>query len=264
MSKNYEPIVLCPACGKKHFISAHTVQWVNTEPTHTLCPFCGKINEVEKKKIIVMVKMNNNGIVRCSMCDSEFKAKEHISDKAKSYVKCPFCDEMMKVTNLNPPRPQEPTIYYLVTYAHFVNGDSLEHASWCTRDDAFGGLVWKNFVGGMCPCQDEDRVHEVTMANDIMELDWTKTYMLQGLKEDFYSGWLSPNGEFVQSARNMYDNTAEFIIGKEPDELKREGWLRLERYEREPYYTPRKFVTKQQYHWLEKYGYTVYGIEDME
>ena len=110
---------------------------------------------------------------------------------------------------------REPTIYYLVTFAHFVNGDSLSHASWCTRDDAFGGLVWKNYVGGMCPCSDGDRVHEVTMVDDIMDLDWTKTYIYAGLKQDFYTGWLSPNADFVQSERGMYENTANFIIGKD-------------------------------------------------
>jgi hypothetical protein len=216
VKKEYEPIVLCPTCGKKHFVSPHTIQWINTEPTHTKCPFCGKINEVEKKK-----------------------------------------SKPMR-------RPQEPTIYYLVTYSHFVNGDSLGHASWCTRDDAFGGLVWKNFVGGMCPCSDDDRVHEVTMANDIMELDWTKTYMVQGLEEDFYSGWLSPNGEFVQSTRHMYENTAQFIIGKDLEELKRAGWLKLERYENTPYFTPRKLVTKQQYEWLKDKGYQGINMEELK
>ena len=216
MTIEFEPIIACHACGKKYFVSAHTINGNSSRSGISKCPYCGRENEPQKKKLT----------------------------------------EKM--------RQQEPTIYYLVTYDHFVNGDSLAHASWCTRDEAFGGLVWKNFVGGMCPCQDGDRVHEVTMADDIMDLDWTKTYMYQGLEEDFFTGWLSPKGEFVQSARGKLNDTAEFIIGKEPEYLKSHGWLRLEKLDRAPYFTPRNLLTKQQYHWLEAHGYKTYGMEDIE
>lgn len=161
-------------------------------------------------------------------------------------------------------KQKEPTIYYLVTYGHFVDGDSLAHASWCTRDDAFGGLVWKNFVGGMCPCSDDDKVHEITMADDIMDLDWTKTYMYAGLKEDFYSGWLSPKGEFIQSERGKYEDTANFILGKDSEQLIREGWLKLEKLGGQPYYYPRRLVNKKQYDWLVDKGYKTVDAEELE
>ena len=209
--------------------------------------------------------MDVKGFVTCSMCDFKFMAKNHIYDYDASIVKCPYCDELLKVTNMKPIKPKEPTIYYLVTYAHFVDGDSLKHASWVTRDEAFGGThVWRNMVGGMCPSEDGDRVHEVTMADDIFDLDWTKTYMYAGLKEDFYSGWLSPDGDFIQSADNMYENTADYIIGKSSDELKREGWLQLRKMDKKPYYTPRKLVTKKQFDWLKSKGYETVDMEDIE
>jgi hypothetical protein len=211
-----------------------------------------------------MERMDNKGIVKCPMCDWKFYAKDYIKDYDKGIVECPFCDELIKITNMKPTKPKGPEIYYLVTFAHFVNGDSLEHATWVTRDEAFGGLVWRNYVGGMCPCSDEDKVHEMTMADDIFDLDWTKTYMCANLKEDFYHGWLSPNGEFVQSSRDMMFNTAEYIIGKSPDELKKDGWLKLELLGKEPYYTPRNLVTKKQYDWLKSKGYETVDMEDVE
>ena len=161
-------------------------------------------------------------------------------------------------------KSDDPEIYDLVTYSNFVKGDSLENATWVTRDEAFGGYVWKNMIGGKCPCDDSDRIHEVTMADNVMDLDWKKTYMYAGLKEDFYTGWLSPNGEFVQSARNMFENTAEFIIGKTPERLKSERWLRLDKLSNEPYYTPRNLVTKKQYDWLKEHGYETVDMEDIE
>ena len=214
-----------------------------------------------------MEKMDDKGFVMCPMCDWRFDAQKNIHDSDKSIVHCPYCDELIKVINMKPTKPTKPKgpeIYYLVTFAHFVNGDGLEHATWVTRDEAFNGLVWRNYVGGMCPCNDEDKVHEMTMADNVFELDWTKTYMCAGLKDDPYYGWLSPNGEFVQSSRDMLYNTAEYIIGKSPDQLKKEGWLKLELFGKEPYYTPRKLVTKQQYEYLVDKGFQGTDMEDFE
>lgn len=209
------------------------------------------------------VRMNEQGIVTCPMCDMKFFGSGYMIDKV--ITKCPMCGELMRINNLKPMKPKEPQIYYLVTYSHFVNGDSLEHASWVTADEAFGGKhVWKNIVGGMCPCDNGDRVHEVTMADDIFDLDWKKTYMCAGLKEDFFSGWLSPDGEFVQSARGMFENTAVYIIGQSMEQLKNERWIRLDKLGKDPYYTPRNLVTKKQYDWLKEHGYETVDMENIE
>ncbi len=211
------------------------------------------------------VNMNAEGIVTCPMCDLKFFASGYWIDIAKQITQCPMCQELMKVNSPKPMKQEENTVYYLVTYAHAVKGDSLAHASWVTRDVAFGGTsVWKNMVGGMCPSSDEDRVHEVTVADDIMDLDWTKTFMYAGLKEDFFTGWLSPDAEFVQSVRGGFENTAEYILGMSQDELKRKRWIRLDKLSNEPYYTPRNPVTKKQFDWLKEHGYGTFDPEDIE
>jgi hypothetical protein len=224
------------------------------------------------------MKVNADGIITCPMCDLKFFADGYWVDFSKRITKCPFCDEMIKIDPVEsekttrysrldkakkirldkterPPREKQPPIYYLVTFANFAKGDSLENANWVTKDFAFGGSVWKNYVGGMCPCDDKDVVHEVTMADNIMDLDWKKTYMYAGLEEDFHYGWLSKDGEFIQSARNKIENTAEFILGKSEDQLKKEGWLRLCKIGKDPYFTPRKMITKKQFDWLKDKGY---------
>jgi hypothetical protein len=210
------------------------------------------------------LKLPADGILRCPNCELKFFAEGYMIDASKRITKCPMCDEMIKIDPIKPMKSEEPEIYYLVTYSQFVKGDSLANATWVTRDEAFGGYVWKNMIGGKCPCDDNDRIHEVTMADDVMDLDWKKTYMYAGLKEDFYTGWLSPNGEFVQSARNMFENTANFIIGKSPERLKSEKWLRLDRLGKDPYFTPRNLVTRKQYHWLKEHDYEGVDMEDFE
>ena len=79
-----------------------------------------------------------------------------------------------------------------------------------------------------------------------------------------FRSWLSPQGEFVQSARGMFDKTAEFVLHKTSERLKSERWILLDKLGNEPYYTPRNLVTKKQYDWLKKHGYETVDMEDLE
>jgi len=87
-----------------------------------------------------------------------------------------------------------------------------------------GGDRWLNFAGGFCPKDDTDKIIETAEAEDVSDLDWLKTDMVDERND---AGWLSRSGRFYGCNSTMHDTVADLVFNKTVKEMEDTGWVRI-------------------------------------
>jgi hypothetical protein len=104
-------------------------------------------------------------------------------------------------------------------------------------------------MGGWCPKSDKDIVLDTQEAEDIHELDWTKTSLLND-KET--SGWLNRSGKFYGCNSQAHDLVADLVFNKSVQEMEDEGWVRI--YDKTAFACMKPMSPEQRNYMLDK-GY---------
>ncbi|MBI5643750.1 MAG: hypothetical protein HY954_09790 [Deltaproteobacteria bacterium] len=99
---------------------------------------------------------------------------------------------------------------------------------------------------------EKDVIVESAEAQDLTELDWTKTPFHN---DTLTSGWLSRDGRFYGCPQVNHDVLAYCVLGIKVGELEQMGWVRVYDSSR---YTCEKRLSPEQANWLSENGYTVY------
>jgi hypothetical protein len=87
-----------------------------------------------------------------------------------------------------------------------------------------GGDRWNNYAGGYCPKCKKDEILQTCKAEDIYELDWTLTDIINN-KWD--SGWIDRNGKFYGCNSRMHDTVVDLVFNKTVQEFEDTGWVRV-------------------------------------
>jgi len=111
------------------------------------------------------------------------------------------------------------TTYFLVQMKH-GNDSQIIMTSWYEDD----GDKWQNYMGGWCPKSDNDIVLKTQEAEDIHELDWLKTSLIN---DKGTSGWLNRSGRFYGCNSQAHDLVADLVFNKSVKEMEYEGWVRI-------------------------------------
>lgn len=136
------------------------------------------------------------------------------------------------------------TTYCLVSM-HPCEDPKIVKTSW--YEDADG--KWVNYMGGWCPKSDNDIVVETQEAEDIHDLNWLKTSLIND-KET--SGWLDRSGRFYGCNTQAHDLVADLVFNKSVKEMEDEGWVRI--YDEIAFACMKSMSPEQRNYMLEK-GY---------
>jgi len=136
------------------------------------------------------------------------------------------------------------TTYYLVQI-HPCADPRIVKTFWHEDD----GDKWQNYMGGWCAKSDKDIVLETHEAEDIHELDWLKTSLINN-KET--SGWLNRSGRFYGCNSQAHDLVADLVFNKSVQEMEDEGWVRI--YDKTAFACMKSMSPEQRNYMLEK-GY---------
>jgi len=109
--------------------------------------------------------------------------------------------------------------YHLVQMTH-GNDSKIVMSGWYEDD----GNRWKNFNGGWCDKSPTDKILETQDAEDIHDLDWTKTNLVD---KNSKSGWLDREGKFTGCQSRNHDIVADLVFNKTVTELEKAGWVRI-------------------------------------
>lgn len=109
---------------------------------------------------------------------------------------------------------------YCLVQMHPCADPRIVMTSWYEDD----GDKWQNYMGGWCTKSDKDIVLETQEAEDIHELDWLKTSLIND-KE--ISGWLNRSGRFYGCNSQAHDLVADLVFNKSVQEMEDEGWVRI-------------------------------------
>ena len=135
------------------------------------------------------------------------------------------------------------TTFYLVEMRH-TNDPKVVMTSWYEDN---GTNRWTNFVGGWCPKSDRDVVLETREVEDIHELDWMKTSLIDNRET---GGWLDRSGKFYGCNSQSHDLVADLVFNKSVKELEDEGWVRI--YNSEEYACMKRMSPEQRNYMLDK------------
>jgi len=115
------------------------------------------------------------------------------------------------------------------------------------------GEHWLHFLKGVWhPKHTEDTVIECSLADDITELDWSKTPLHN---DTLTSGWLCRSGRFYGCPSYFHDKLAAYVLGAKVPDLEKTGWVRV--YDKNRYTCDHR-LSEEQKNWLSENGYKIH------
>jgi hypothetical protein len=111
------------------------------------------------------------------------------------------------------------------------------------------GNKWVHSSNGCSwmPKEEKQKILETAEVEDIHELDWTKTSLIDNKHN---SGWIDRNGHFYGCTSQNHDIVADLVFNKTVEEMEKQGYVRV--YGSDSWVCQRKLTPEQRITLIEK------------